>query len=83
MRQIEIFSTQRCPYCVRAKTLLEAKGLEYSEIDVSADQKDLHDMIRRSGQRSVPQIFINGELVGGFEQLARLDTQGVLDETVE
>lgn len=78
MRQIEIYSTQQCPYCVRARALLNAKGLDYEEIDVSVDQQIMHHMIERSGQRSVPQIFIDGESVGGYEQLAKLDSRGEL-----
>lgn len=79
MRHIEIYSTQQCPYCVRAKTLLNAKGLEYEEIDVSDDQQIMQYMIERSGQRTVPQIFIDGESIGGFQQLAMIDSRGELD----
>lgn len=80
MRQIQIYSTQQCPYCIRAKALLDAKGLEYSEIDVSADHQLVRSMIERSGRRTVPQIFIDGQPVGGFDQLARLDSLGHLDQ---
>jgi GrxC family glutaredoxin len=79
MRNIEIYSTQQCPYCVRARALLNAKGLDYEEIDVSVDQQIMQYMIERSGQRTVPQIFIDGEPVGGFEQLSMLDSSGELD----
>lgn len=78
MRQIEIYSTQQCPYCVSAKELLAAKGLEYVEIDVSNDRDIMHEMIRRSGQRTVPQVFIDGDAVGGYDQLSRLNAQGLL-----
>ena len=79
MRHIEIYSTQQCPYCLRARALLNAKGLDYEEIDVSVDQQIMQYMIERSGQRTVPQIFIDGEPVGGFEQLSMLDSSGELD----
>jgi GrxC family glutaredoxin len=79
MRHIEIYSTQQCPYCVRARALLNAKGLDYEEIDVSVDQQIMHHMMERSGKRTVPQIFIDGESVGGFEQLSMLDSSGELD----
>ena len=59
--------------------MLNAKGLDYEEIDVSVDQQIMQYMIERSGQRTVPQIFIDGELVGGFQQLAMLDSVGKLD----
>jgi GrxC family glutaredoxin len=79
MRHIEIYSTQQCPYCVRARALLDAKGLDFEEIDVSVDQQILQYMIERSGQRTVPQIFIDGESVGGFQQLARISHQAASD----
>jgi glutaredoxin 3 len=78
MRQIEIYSTQQCPYCVRARALLNEKGLAYREIDVSGDQGLMRHMIRRSGQRTVPQIFIDGEPVGGYQQLSQLAAKGGL-----
>lgn len=78
MKNIQIYSTQQCPYCVRAKALLQAKGLPYDEIDVSADMDIMQEMIQRSGNRSVPQIFIDGEAVGGFQELSQLNAKGNL-----
>ena len=78
MRQIEIYSTRQCPYCVSAKALLNAKGLAYNEIDVTSDHQLMQNMIRRSGQRTVPQIFIDGESVGGYQQLSHLAAAGGL-----
>ncbi len=78
MQYIEIYSTQQCPFCVRAKALLNAKGLEYRVIDVSADHQIMQHMVKRSGLRTVPQIFIDGESVGGYEQLSRLASSGEL-----
>lgn len=78
MRNIQIYSSQQCPYCVRAKALLQAKGLPYEEIDVSADIDVMQEMIQRSGNRSVPQIFIDGEPVGGFQELSQLHAEGGL-----
>jgi len=75
MKNIQIYSTQQCPYCVRAKALLQAKGLPYDEIDVSADMDIMQEMIQRSGNRSVPQIFIDGEAVGGFQELSQLNAK--------
>lgn len=79
MQKIEIYSTQQCPYCVRARALLDTRGLAYSEIDVSANDRLMQHMITRSGQRTVPQIFIDGEAVGGYEQLSQLAASGGLD----
>ena len=78
MKNIQIYSTQQCPYCVRAKALLQAKSLPYEEIDVSADIDVMQEMVQRSGNRSVPQIFIDGEPVGGFQELSQLHAKGGL-----
>lgn len=78
MKNIQIYSTQQCPYCVRAKALLQAKSLAYEEIDVSADLDSMQEMVMRSGKRSVPQIFIDGKPVGGFQELSQLNASGDL-----
>ena len=78
MKNIQIYSTQQCPYCLRTKALLQAKGLPYEEIDVSADIDVMQEMVQRSGNRSVPQIFIDGEPVGGFQELSQLHAEGGL-----
>jgi glutaredoxin 3 len=79
MAKVEIYTTMICPYCVRAKKLLEAKGVKYTEIDVMADRKLRAAMTERAGGRtSVPQIFINGKHVGGCDDLYALDRQGQL-----
>lgn len=80
MKTVEIYTTPTCPYCLAAKQLLRKKGVAYSEIDVSRDP-DLRDaMIRRAmGIRTVPQIFIGGQHVGGCDDLHELDHEGGLD----
>jgi GrxC family glutaredoxin len=78
MTNIQIYSTRQCSFCVRAKALLQAKGLPYDEVDVSADIEHMQEMIQRSGKRTVPQIFINGNSVGGFEELAQFNAVGDL-----
>ena len=78
MPNIEVYSTQNCPYCVRAKTLLQSKNLNYKEIDVSDDVESLQKMMKLSGLRTVPQIFINDKSVGGYEELAQLNADGEL-----
>lgn len=78
MKQIEVYTTQQCPYCVRAKALLAARGLAYDEIDVSRDMARMEEMIVRSGRRTVQQIFIDNEAIGGFDELSRLHTDGKL-----
>jgi glutaredoxin 3 len=79
MAKIVMYTTQYCPYCVRAKALLRHKGMEFEEIDVSEDEAVREKMIEESGRRTVPQIFINGSPVGGFDELRTLDEQGELD----
>jgi glutaredoxin 3 len=68
-----------CPYCVRAKSLLQAKGVEFEEIRVDLDQERLAEMMQRSNRRTVPQIFIDDYHVGGYDDMAALDAQGRLD----
>ena len=79
MNTIKIYSTRNCPYCVRAKALLQSKELDFEEIDISSDLERTQEMIQRSGRRTVPQIFINEQSIGGFDQLAELNAAGKLD----
>lgn len=68
-----------CPYCMRARALLESKGVKWQEIDIEADAAQRAEMIARSGRRSVPQIFIGEHHVGGSEELRDLERAGQLD----
>ena len=80
MADVEIYTTEICPYCVRAKALLQRKGVAYREILLGDDAALREDMVRRAGgRRSVPQIFIDGQHVGGCDELYALDRQGALD----
>lgn len=79
MAKVEIYTTMICPYCYRAKRLLDERGVKYEEIDVMADPKRRAEMVQRAGGRtSVPQVFINGEHVGGSDDLYALDRAGRL-----
>lgn len=78
MARVEVYSTRTCPYCVRAKRLLEARGIPFEEIDVSDDDELRMDLIRRTGRRTVPQIFIDGKSIGGYEELYALDVSAEL-----
>ena len=80
MAEVIIYSTPICPYCVRAKDLLERKGQSYKEVDVSDPTEREAMMAKAGGRRTVPQIFIGGTHVGGFDDLAALDRRGELDE---
>ena len=77
--QVTIYTTSWCPFCHQAKRLLNAKQTGFTEIDVD-DRPDLRSFLRSaSGQRTVPQVFINGESVGGYSELSSLDRRGELD----
>jgi alkyl hydroperoxide reductase subunit F len=79
MPKIEVYTKEWCPYCAKAKALLKSKDLHYTEIDVTSDEARQQEMIRRSGRRTVPQIFIDGEPTGGYDDLANLNATGELD----
>ncbi len=80
MAEVTVYTTMSCPYCYRAKKLLEDKGVAFEEIDVTMDPA-LRDAMtaKAGGRRTVPQIFINGQHVGGSDDLAALDRAGKLD----
>ncbi len=79
--RIQIYSTPFCGYCGSAKRLLSTKGAEFTEIDVMFDPERRQEMLERSGgRRTVPQIFIDGRHIGGFDDLAALDKAGELDK---
>ena len=80
MAKIEIYTKAFCPYCYRAKALLDSKGVEYEEIDITMGGPRRPEMIQRAnGRTTVPQIFIDGKHIGGSDDLAALDRQGGLD----
>lgn len=81
---VEIYTTDYCPYCVRAKELLGQKGISYTEIDVTGDEAARTALVEKSdGRRTVPQIFINGQGVGGFTDLYELNLSGKLDQILQ
>lgn len=79
MAEIEIYTQDWCPYCVRAKALLDKKGIAYREIDAPSGTPARAESLTRSGRTSVPQIFIAGANVGGCDELMALDRSGRLD----
>jgi len=79
MPRIEMYTTAMCPYCVRAKMLLQNKGMGFEEIRVDRDRDRLAEMMQRSQRRTVPQIFIDDFHVGGFDDMAAMDARGELD----
>lgn len=79
MAKIEMYTTAMCPFCVRAKRLLEKKGVEFTEIRVDQQPDRWGEMEQRSGRNTVPQIFIGDTHVGGFDDLSELDMDDKLD----
>jgi len=80
MARVLTYSMEWCPYCAKAKVLLDSKGIEYDEIDVTHDDDAAREMIERTGQRGVPQFFIDGRWIGGYDDLAYLNATGELDQ---
>ncbi len=77
---VEIYTKFACPYCFRAKHLLDSKGVKYTEYDISAGGPKRQEMVERApGARTVPQIFINGAAIGGSDDLHALDANGKLN----
>ncbi len=79
MAKVVIYSKTYCPFCVRAKNLLDGKSVAYEEIMVDSDPELFEQLKKKSNMMTVPQIFINDKLIGGFTELAELDSQGKLD----
>ncbi len=83
MAKVEIYTTSSCPYCVRAKALLKSKDVSFTEIEVKTDQERIDLVQKANGMRTVPQIFINDQHIGGFDNLHELDTQNKLDDLLK
>lgn len=83
MSEVVIYSTTVCPYCVRAKQLLERKGITYKEINLSNEAPEARiELMQRTNHRTVPQIFIKDQFIGGFDQLYALEREGKLEELI-
>jgi glutaredoxin 3 len=81
--KVEVFTTLVCPYCVRAKQLLDSLGAHYDEIRVDLDDAKRAEMMERSQRRTVPQIFINGQSIGGCDDLYALHREGKLQPLLQ
>ena len=80
MKSVRLFSTMFCGYCVRAKMLLKDRKIPYEEIDVTGDHDKRTWLVETTGRRTVPQIFIGEEPIGGFDELRALATSGELSK---
>lgn len=79
MPKVVMYTTNMCPYCVRAKQLLSHKGVAVEELNIQRDPALMREMLERSQRRTVPQIFIGDTHVGGYDDMAALDARGELD----
>jgi len=77
--EVVMYRTRFCSYCMRAAVLLKSKGIAFEEIDVSNDPATRDRLLRETGSHTVPQVFINGVSVGGYDDIATLDRRGALD----
>ena len=82
MARVIIYTTNYCRYCVGAKAFLRSKAIEFEEVDVTDDPARRAEMERLSGRRTVPQIFIDGQSFGGYDDILRLDATGELDDVL-
>ena len=82
MAKVVIYSKTYCPFCVRAKSLFDGKGVNYEEIMVDSDPQLFDELKKKSGMLTVPQIFIDDKLIGGYTELAALDEKGELDPLI-
>ena len=78
MAKVELYTTGMCAYCVAAKNLLKQKGLDYTEVRIDTDPAKREEMLARTPLRTVPQIFINGQHIGGYDALVAADRSGKL-----
>lgn len=83
MADIIIYTTGYCPYCIRAKELFQRKHIHFTEIRVDLQPELRDEMVHKSGRQTVPQIFINGQSIGGCDDLYSLEDQGKLDELLK
>lgn len=79
MAEVIVYTKAYCPYCVKAKNLLASKNVTFKEINIEGDDKAFEDLKKKTGMMTVPQIFIDGHLIGGFTDMAALDNEGKLD----
>ena len=79
MPTVEIYTTETCPFCVRAKALFDEKGITYAEYGIEGQRDKMREMLKRCRQKTVPQIFIDDQHIGGYDELAELDADGRLN----
>ena len=83
MNEITIYSSDSCTYCLRAKKLLENKGIKYKEVNLDHAPGQREEISKKTGMKTIPQIFIGEDCIGGFTELAALETSGELDKYIK
>lgn len=79
-KKITVYTTDMCPYCIRVKRLLDARGLPYEEINLARDPEGRTALVERTGRMSFPQVIIDDTVVGGYDETAHADRTGALQE---
>ena len=83
MKNIQIYTLDKCPYCFNAKRLLTSKGVDFEEIRVNNDDNLMNELSKKSGVATVPQIYVDGKFIGGCDDLYMLERQNRLDELLK
>ncbi len=79
MKSVQVYTTNYCPYCQKAKALLKTKSIPFEEIDLTENQKLREELQEKTGWMTVPMIFIGGKFIGGFDDLSKLEAKKELD----
>ena len=82
-KKVIVYTTQYCPYCTRAKNLLQSKNIPFQEVDLTNDDKKREELENKTGHMTVPMIFIGDEFIGGSDDLHALEASGQLDKKVK
>jgi glutaredoxin 3 len=80
MSEVVVYTTDRCSFCVRVKMLLKAREIDFEEINVSGDPMAFVELAQKTGMMTLPQVMIDGKLVGGYQETAEAERSGLLDE---
>ena len=80
MPDVLVYTTENCPFCIRAKALLDARGVDYREVNLERDHDGRAELVRETGMMTFPQVVIDGHLVGGFQETLAADRSGRLAE---
>ena len=80
MADVLVYTTEHCPFCIRAKALLDARRVSYREVNLDRDPEGRAELVRRTGMMTFPQVIIDGQLIGGFQETLAADRSGRLAE---